>query len=73
MPPAGPKTDRCPRCDATFGCGIAGGSCWCAQVTLTPERQAQLATDYAGCLCPACLRELDDTGDATAAGSAPLY
>jgi Cysteine-rich CWC len=54
-------TDRCPRCDATFGCAIASGRCWCAEITLTPERQAQLATDFDGCLCPTCLRELEHT------------
>jgi hypothetical protein len=57
LPTAEP--DRCPRCDASFGCEIATGSCWCARVTLTPERQAELASGYDGCLCPACLRELE--------------
>jgi ribosomal protein L34E len=60
--PAKTPTDRCPRCEAEFGCGIATGSCWCAEITLTPERQAQLAAAYDGCLCPACLRELDHAG-----------
>ena len=69
MGPAGPPTDRCPRCEAAFGCEIATGACWCAQVVLTPERQTQLAAKYAGCLCPACLRELQA---ATAAGPQPL-
>jgi len=52
------RTDRCPRCDATFGCGVATGNCWCSAVTLTPELRGELAKDYEGCLCPACLREL---------------
>ena len=56
--PSPPKADRCPRCDARFGCGIATGSCWCAEVTLTAEDRARLARAYDGCLCPACLREL---------------
>ena len=55
------ETDRCPRCDAAFGCGIGTGGCWCAEVTLTPERQAELAARFEGCLCPACLRELAQT------------
>jgi hypothetical protein len=50
--------DRCPRCDAAFGCEIATGGCWCAQVALDDEQRAQLAAGYDGCLCPACLREL---------------
>jgi hypothetical protein len=52
------RTDRCPRCDGTFGCGVATGGCWCAEVTLTAEMRAKLAEEYDGCLCPACLREL---------------
>jgi ribosomal protein L34E len=60
VPPraAAPKADRCPRCDASFGCGIATGSCWCAEVALTDEDRGRLAGAYDGCLCPACLREL---------------
>jgi len=54
--------ERCPRCDGAVGCGIATGSCWCAKVTLTPERQAQLAASYDGCLCPNCLCELEHAG-----------
>ncbi len=66
---AGGATDRCPRCGAAFGCAIATGACWCAELTLTPDRRAQLAADFAGCLCPACLRELEPP---TAAGPPPL-
>ena len=52
------KTDRCPRCDGTFGCGVATGGCWCAEVTLTAQLRATLAEEYDGCLCPGCLHEL---------------
>ena len=59
---AQPATDRCPRCGAAFGCGVATGGCGCAEVTLTPECQAELAAaGFEGCLCPACLRELAQT------------
>jgi len=58
-PLASTEPDRCPRCDAAFGCGIDALRCWCASVTLTEERRAQLAAGYEGCLCPACLRELE--------------
>jgi hypothetical protein len=64
-PPAGsppPQTARCPRCDAAFGCGVDTGACWCAGVTLSGERRARLAAGYDGCLCPACLRELERDG-----------
>jgi Cysteine-rich CWC len=63
-PAKNPETepDRCPRCDAAFGCGIATGTCWCADATLSPERLAELAAGYDGCLCPSCLRELAPSG-----------
>jgi hypothetical protein len=58
-PPDAPsQPDRCPRCGASFGCEIAGGACWCAGLTLTPERRAELAAGFEGCLCPNCLRQL---------------
>ena len=57
-PSAPPGTDRCPRCDAAFACAIASGRCWCAEIELSAERQAELAVTYDGCLCPTCLREL---------------
>jgi len=55
------KPDRCPRCDAAFGCGIGTGSCWCRDVPLTVELRDTLAEQYDGCLCPTCLRELTAT------------
>jgi hypothetical protein len=58
---AEPANDRCPRCDAEFGCGVATGGCWCAAVALNAEQRAELAAAYDGCLCPACLRELSST------------
>ncbi|MEA2221269.1 MAG: hypothetical protein QOJ35_3895 [Solirubrobacteraceae bacterium] len=58
-PAAPPEPVRCPRCGAAFGCGIDALRCWCASVTLTAERRAQLAAVYEGCLCPACLNEVE--------------
>jgi len=49
---------RCPRCGASFGCAAQTGGCWCGAVRLDSELRAQLAVQYAGCLCPGCLREL---------------
>lgn len=49
--------DRCPRCAARFGCGVATGACWCAELALPPERLRELVAGYEGCLCPACLAE----------------
>lgn len=50
---------RCPRCEAVFTCAVATGACWCAQVTLTAQRREDLAERYEGCLCRACLRDVE--------------
>ena len=50
---------RCPRCGGDFACGAAGPSpCACAAVELGAALRLSLRTDYTGCLCLACLREL---------------
>ncbi|HEV7804679.1 MAG TPA: cysteine-rich CWC family protein [Solirubrobacteraceae bacterium] len=71
MPPASPTVppDRCPRCGGAFACEIATGACWCAELTLSPARQAELATEYDGCLCAGCLGEIEHT---SSPGSQPL-
>jgi hypothetical protein len=73
VPLARQKPDRCPRCDARFGCGIGTGTCWCAEVQLTAERQAQLAAEFDGCLCPECLRELEQGTSPAVAVEAPVH
>ncbi|MFO1301510.1 MAG: cysteine-rich CWC family protein [Burkholderiaceae bacterium] len=50
-----PPTQRCPRCGASFACGIASERCWCAQL---PPLPALPVHAQPSCLCPACLREL---------------
>jgi len=51
--------DRCPRCGGAFACGMGGSQpCACTTLTLTPELLARLRSQYSGCLCLACLREL---------------
>ena len=54
----------CERCDRAFGCGVRDASCWCSAVDVPAEARDRLASAYAGCLCPDCLREL--AGDAGA-------
>ena len=52
--------DRCPRCGAAFACGAAGpGPCACTAVSLSAELQVLLQQQFSGCLCMACLRELE--------------
>ncbi len=51
--------DHCPRCGAAFACGAAGpAACACSAVTLSTALQAQLRSQYSGCLCLACLQAL---------------
>lgn len=46
----------CPRCGASFACGMQTGQepCWCSELPVLdiPE------DPQAGCYCPACLRQL---------------
>ena len=54
-------TNTCPRCGASFTCGMQAGesACWCAAFPAAfavPEAGA-LPAD-AGCYCPRCLAEL---------------
>lgn len=50
--PQNPKT--CPRCQATFDCGIANGqdTCWCFDCP-----RVLPVVENAACLCPECLRK----------------
>jgi len=45
----------CPRCGASFACGIAAGEsrCWCFNL---PNVIPLPSIDGEGCLCPDCLR-----------------
>ena len=67
QPPATPPepvpasiTGLCPRCAVGFHCGRAGDGCWCAEVTLDDRVREDFARFYDGCLCPGCLREVED-------------
>ena len=48
----------CPACGGPFRCGVETGTCWCRDVEVSQEKQRQLAADFRGCLCPACLATL---------------
>jgi hypothetical protein len=49
----------CPRCSKPFECGIATGSCWCADIETAPSVRAALAEYYDGCLCSECLQSIE--------------
>jgi hypothetical protein len=69
-----PVFSLCPRCGASFTCGAAGpGPCACAGIALGAALTAQLRQQYAGCLCPDCLRALAaaEAGTGRGAGTAP--
>jgi hypothetical protein len=68
--PAAP-TDRCPRCDGGFHCGVNDPTpCPCSTLSLPPALQAQLRQRYTGCLCVACLAALAAAHPAASPGSA---
>ncbi len=51
----------CGRCGAKFRCGVEAGDtlCWCLEL---PHILPVHGTQYNGCLCPECLRELMRVG-----------
>jgi hypothetical protein len=58
--------DACPRCGKAFHCGVADPApCPCAGVTLNPELRAELRLQFNGCLCVACLNELQSRLEAS--------
>jgi len=59
--PRSESASRCPRCEASFGCGVDSGSCWCADVVLDGAVRSHLASFYDGCLCPDCLKTIEET------------
>ena len=51
--------DRCPRCGGGFHCGANDAApCACTALKLDAATLAALRTQYPGCLCLACLRQL---------------
>jgi len=48
----------CPRCAQPFHCGASEARCDCFELKLDEVMRQQLASKFQGCLCLACLREL---------------
>jgi hypothetical protein len=48
-------TQTCESCGREFGCGARDAECWCADLSLGPERLAILREHFERCLCPDCL------------------
>lgn len=57
-----PVTDAalCARCSSGFQCGARSDRCWCADVMLDDKVRSDMALFYDGCLCPDCLRTIED-------------
>jgi hypothetical protein len=49
------KAQTCESCGREFGCGADDGTCWCGEITLTPDRLAILREHFERCLCPDCV------------------
>ncbi|MCX7175555.1 MAG: cysteine-rich CWC family protein [Proteobacteria bacterium] len=51
-----PSPNTCPRCGATFACGMQTGSepCWCTELPALHLSRDQVSA----CYCPACLKQL---------------
>ncbi|ENO77056.1 cysteine-rich CWC family protein [Thauera mechernichensis] len=67
------STNRCPRCAATFTCGMQAGeaACWCAAFPSAFAVPSVGSVDPAlGCYCPRCLAELIDQKRALQGGAA---
>ncbi len=54
-------TVLCPRCGSGFACGANTANCWCNKVVVADQVRTDLASFYNGCLCRACLQEIEDS------------
>ena len=53
-------SERCPRCGGGFHCGINDAEpCACSTLQLGAAVLAELRSRYTGCLCLACLRQIE--------------
>lgn len=67
-----PIVKICPRCASSLTCHReAVAQCACATVILAPATRAYLAKTAYDCLCPGCLRELNELAQAAARQSFP--
>ncbi len=57
------EPDICPRCGAEFHCSKSG-KCWCYEVNTSILVLKEIEEKYNSCLCPNCLREMNEKGRA---------
>lgn len=53
---AGMLSATCPRCAASFVCGVNAASCWCETLAVLDIKRRPEDLLGRGCLCEACLR-----------------
>ena len=51
------RRQTCERCGAQFGCNL-NGPCWCSAEPYRMPLPKPGESQFADCLCPACLREV---------------
>jgi hypothetical protein len=62
-----PSETLCPRCGGTFHCGAKDATpCPCSTLTLAASTLAALRAQYNGCLCLACLAQLQSNANIVA-------
>jgi hypothetical protein len=66
-------TDTCPRCGGVFHCGATDPApCVCTTITLSAATLAALRQRWQGCLCLACLAQIQrEAGEAGETAAAP--
>jgi Cysteine-rich CWC len=52
---------KCEACGNEFSCGASLRGCWCSEIELSEEAQADLKSRYRECLCRDCLERLSAT------------
>ena len=53
---AGMASATCPRCAASFVCGVNAATCWCETLAVLDMHRRPEDLLGKGCLCEACLR-----------------
>jgi hypothetical protein len=64
---SGAAPERCPRCGGAFRCGAGDAApCACTTIALDAAVLAGLRERWVGCLCLACLRDVQREASARA-------
>ena len=50
---------KCSKCQTVFHCQNDARGCWCEELQLSEITLANLKAGYENCLCPTCLKEIE--------------